>query len=372
VANHTGPYHPWVKDPPTPTWFNGTLEQHLTNTFRIWTLPNGHATPATRRTTLDGWFVGILPDLNQHDPETRRYLIQNTLWWIARTGIDGIRQDTLPYVPRDFWRDWSSAIKQRYPAFRIVGEVFDDDPSLEAYFQGGRSVDGIDSGIDTLFDFPLHSVIRSVFANRAKTIELPKLLSHDRLYPDPARLVTFVDLHDIPRFLNQPGTAPGQLQRIFTFLMTARGIPMIYYGDEIGMKGGNDPDNRRDFPGGWKEDPRNAFDPSARDAAQQSLFDSLRRATHLRAALEPLRRGAQVDLLVEDDVYAFARVTAHASILVVFNNSAGEKMLRIPLDGSNIAGGLTLQDQLGGAPPATTQSGIAQVRIPARSAAVYR
>ena len=372
VANHTGPYHPWVNDPPTPTWFNGTLAQHLTNTFRIWTLPSGHATPETRRTTLDGWFIGILPDLNQHDPETRRYLIQNTLWWIARTGIDGIRQDTLPYVPRDFWRDWSAAIKQRYPAFNIVGEVFDDDPSLESYFQGGRSMDGIDSGIDTLFDFPLHSVIRNVFAGRAKTIELPRLLSHDRLYPDPNRLVTFVDLHDIARFLNQPGAAPEQLQRVFTFLMTARGIPLIYYGDEVGLTGGNDPDNRRDFPGGWKEDPRNAFDPSGRDPAQQSIFDSLRRATHLRAALEPLRCGAQVDLLVEDDVYAFARVTAQASVLAVFNNSAAEQTLRIPLEESKIADGVTLQDQLGGAPPAPTQSGFAQVRIPARSAAIYR
>ena len=105
VANHTGPYHPWVKDPPAPSWFHGTGTQHLSNTWRTWTLIDPHAAAAAKWSTLDGWFAGILPDLNQDDPEVARYLMQNTLWWIGRTGIDGIRQDTVPYVPRGFWRD---------------------------------------------------------------------------------------------------------------------------------------------------------------------------------------------------------------------------------------------------------------------------
>jgi glycosidase len=333
VANHTGPSHPWVNDPPTPTWFSGTAQRHSTNTFRIWTLPEAHSTPQTRATTLDGWFAGILPDLNQNDPETRRYLIQNTLWWIGRTGIDGIRQDTLPYAPRTFWHDWSAAIKQRYPNLKLVGEVFDSDPSLEAYFQGGRKMDGVDSGIDTLFDFPLHSVIRKVFTGGARTIELPKLLAHDYLYRDPNRLITFVDNHDIARYLNEPNATLESLERVFTFLMTARGLPLIYYGDEIGMSGGNDPDNRRDFPGGWKDDPLNAFEARGRTPEQNALFDYVQRAAHVRAKLEPLRRGRMVDLLVENDQYAFARVTPQASVVVVFNNAADAASLRVPLAG---------------------------------------
>jgi glycosidase len=102
VANHTGPYHPWVEDPPAPAWFHGTDAQHLSNSWRTWTLIDPHASPVAQASTLDGWFVGILPDLNQDDPEVARYLIQNTLWWIGRSGIDGIRQDTVPYVPRRF------------------------------------------------------------------------------------------------------------------------------------------------------------------------------------------------------------------------------------------------------------------------------
>jgi glycosidase len=372
VANHTGPYHPWVEDPPTETWFNGTLAQHLANTWRTWTLIDPHATPELQKSTLEGWFAGILPDLNQNDPEVARYLIQNTLWWIGRTGIDGIREDTLPYVPRPFWHEWTAAIKRRYPSFNVVGEVFDGDPALVSFFQGGKArADGIDTGVDAVFDFPLHDVIRKVFSGAAPARDLSQMLAHDYLYPDPARLVTFVDLHDVTRFLNEPGATIGGLQRVFTFLMTARGIPMIYYGDEVGMKGGNDPDNRRDFPGGWKEDARNAFDGSGRTADEQKTFDHLRRLTRLRAALEPLRRGTMIELLAEDQAYAFARATVKDSVLVVFNNAPDSMTLQIPLIGSGIATGATLKDQLGAAPDIHAQTGIAEVRLPGLSAAIY-
>ena len=373
VANHTGPYHPWVQDPPTPTWLNGSEARHLANTWQTWTLIDPHATPAMRKSTLEGWFVNILPDLNQNDPEVSRYLIQNTLWWIGRTGIDGIRQDTLPYAPRRFWHDWSGAIKQRYPKFNIVGEVFDGDPALVSFFQGGRAqFDGIDSGIDTLFDFPLHYAVRKVFTGGGPPRELAQTLAHDFLYRDANRLVTFVDLHDVARFLSLPGGTPAELARVFAFLLTARGIPLIYYGDEVAMEGQNDPDNRRDFPGGWKEDARNAFEPAGRTAPQQELWESLRKLTRLRAASDPLRRGSLVDLLVDDNTYAFARVLPGSQAVVVFNNAAQEVTLRIPLAGSGVRDGASLEDALGHAPPLRAQNGTGEVRLPARSVAIYR
>ena len=137
VANHSGPYHPWVKDSPTPTWYYGTQEKHLANTWQTWTLQDPYSTPETRKSTLEGWFIDILPDLDQDDPEVARYTIQNTLWWVGVSGLDGIRQDTLPYVQRRFWKDWMAAIKKEYPDLRVVGELFDGDPALVSFFQGG-------------------------------------------------------------------------------------------------------------------------------------------------------------------------------------------------------------------------------------------
>jgi len=123
--------------------------------------------PPFGASTLDGWVAGILPDLNQDDPELARYLIQNTLWSIARTGIVGIRQDTVPYVPRRFWRDWTAAIRARYFVFKAVGEVFESARALSSFFPGGRArFEGIDTDLDSVFDFPLQDAIARVFTAR--------------------------------------------------------------------------------------------------------------------------------------------------------------------------------------------------------------
>jgi neopullulanase len=373
VANHTGPSHPWVHDPPTPTWLNGSASQHLSNTWRIWTLMDPHATPQMQKSTLEGWFAGILPDLNQNDPEMARYLIQNSLWWIGRTGIDGIRQDTLPYVPRQFWHQWTAAIKQAYPAFRVVGEVFNTDPGLVSFFQGGMPrFDGVDSGVDALFDFPLQAAIFKVFTGAAPTRDLPQVLAHDSLYVDANQLVTFVDLHDQPRFMSGQNATFNGLERAFSFLLTARGIPMIYYGDEIGMTGGQDPDNRRDFPGGWKEDRRNAFEAAGRSAEEEKLLRQLQSLTRLRAASDAMRHGRMVNLLAEDNAYAFARVTANARALVVFNNAPQSVTLHIPLAGSGVADGARLEDCYGASPAAQAHNGAVEVQLAAHTVAIYR
>ena len=373
VANHVGPYHPWAKDPPTPTWLNGSEAEHLNNTWRTWTLIDPHATEPMRKSTLEGWFAGILPDLNQNDPETARYLIQNTLWWIGRTGIDGIREDTLPYVPRQFWSQWTAAIKKVYPSFCVVGEVFDSDPALVSFFQGGKPrFDGVDSGVDTLFDFPLQSAIVNVFAGAAPASDLAKVLAHDPLYVDSNRLITFVGLHDQPRFMHAKGATYEGLEGALSFVLTARGIPMIYYGDEIGMPGGGDPDNRRDFPGGWREDARNAFEPAGRTAGEQKILSQVQRLAQLRAGSDALRHGRMVDLLADDHAYAFARVTATARVVVVFNNAVRPVTLHIPLDGSGVADGARLADSLGAAPAVEARNGAVDVLLAPHSVAIYR
>ena len=331
-----------------------------------------HSTPELQRGTLDGWFINILPDLNQDDEEVSRYLIQNTLWWIGVTGLDGIRQDTLPYVPRRFWRDWMAAIKLEYPNLRVVGEVFDGDPALVSFFQGGKpGFDGIDTGIDTLFDFPLLYPLRRAFAEAKPIRDLAVMLGHDSLYVKPELLVTFLGLHDMTRFASERGATPAGLRLADTFLMTTRGVPLIYYGDEIGMPGGNDPDNRRDFPGGWPADPRNAFDASGRTPEEQATFEHLRKLTHLRAELEPLRRGRLVNLMVAEQAYAYGRVTESESVLVVFNNGTGAAKLSIPAGRLGFPEGTSLRERLNDGPASQVQDEEIVVLMPAHSAAIY-
>jgi glycosidase len=271
-----------------------------------------------RKPTLEGWFINLLPDLNQNDAEVARYLIQNTLWWIGATGVDGIRQDTLPYVARHFWREWTTAIKREYPDFKVVGEVYDEDPSLVSFFQGGvKRHDGIDTCIDALFDFPLYFSIRRGFSEGKSLREAARMMGRDHLYPNPAMLLTFLGLHDVPRFEN-----PAGLRLAFTFLLTARGIPLIYYGDEIGMEGAGDPDNRRDFPGGWPDDPRNAFEPSGRTPSERLIWDHVRKLTTLRRESEALQRGRMIHLAVTDQFLAYARTAGKETVVIAINNSS--------------------------------------------------
>jgi len=372
VANHTGPYHPWVQDPPTPTWYHGTEAVHPEETWQTWTLIDPHAPPQLRRATLDGWFINILPDLNQDDAEVELYLIQNTLWWIGTAGFDAVREDTLPYVPRRFWHDWMGAIKREFPRVNVVGEVYDGDPAMTSFFQGGRPrFDGVDSRVDTVFDFPLLYPIRRAFAEGKPLREAATMLAHDYLYPNPGLLVPFIGNHDMPRFMNEPGASLAGLKLALTLIMTTRGVPMIYSGDEIAMPGAGDPDNRRDFPGGWPGDPHNAFEAAGRTPDQESAFEHLRRLAHLRGQLEPLRRGKLVDLAVGDQTYAYARVGGGASVIVVINNSTTDVAIDFDAGPAHVAERTILTDHLGAAPPLEVQGGKIRATLPARSAGIY-
>ncbi len=367
VENHTSAYHPWVADSPTPTWYHGTAARHLANTFQIWTVVDPHAPAPVRRETLDGWFVNILPDLNQDDPDAARYLIQNTLWWVGVSGMDGIRQDTWPYVPRRFWRDWMGAIKAQYPRFRVLGEVSDGDPAVNAFFQGGRAqYDGIDDRVDALYDFALYYAVRNAFGNGRPVREVAQVLSRDWLYPEPEALVTFAGLHDVSRFMSERGATPEGLRLAFTFLMTARGTPMVYYGDEIGLPGGNDPDNRRDFPGGWAGDPRDAFEAAGRTPAEQATWAHLQRLLRLRAARPELARAPTVTLAVAEQQYAYRR----GRTVVALNNDTAPAELRLPA-ALLPDGGALGADALGvcGAPRRDGDAVV--VAVPARAGCVF-
>jgi neopullulanase len=369
VANHTGPYHPWVKDAPTPTWFNGTESDHLANVWQTWSVRDPHSSYQVQRETLDGWFINILPDLNQNDPECARYLIQNTLWWIGVTGIDAIRQDTFQYVPRTFWRQWMTAIKREYPNFNVVGEVLDGDVAHTSFFQGGRlRYDGIDDRLDTLFDFPLMYPLRRAFAEGKDIRELPRILASDPLYANPNVLVSVIGNHDLKRFMNEPDATIEGLKMAQTLIMTMRGTPQLYYGDEIAMEGGDDPDNRRDFPGGFPADGIDAF--RRRNSKQNSVFQHQRLLGQLRKQLEPLRRGNLVNLVATEHQYVYSRSTSAASVIVAFNNHDKSGTVEFSVEDTKLPNGTALVDRLGNVRDARVTNRTVKLEIPAHSSAI--
>jgi len=136
---------------------------------------------------------------------------------------------------------------------------------------------------------------------------LENVLSQDWMYPHPERLVTFLGNHDTSRFMGQAGATVAELKMAFALLATMRGMPQVYSGDEIAMRGGGDPDNRRDFPGGFPGDAQDAFKASGRTAEQAEVYDWVASLFQFRQHHAVLATGQQQDVFADDTAFVFVR-----------------------------------------------------------------
>jgi glycosidase len=371
VANHTGPHHPWANDPPTPTWFHGSPAHHREPSYSFAGLVDPHASPREYRNTLEGWFAGKLPDLNPDDPLLGVYLAQNAMWWTEMAQLDGFRLDTFPYSSRQFWSGWHARMHTAYPRIDDVGEVADPDPSVTAFFEGGRKqFDGIDTGLSTVFDFPMCSALRDVVIKSAPIQKIIDVLSHDQFYPHPENLVTFLGNHDQRRFVSEKNSNAAKLKAAFSLLLTLRGIPQIYAGDEIAIPGGDDPDNRRDFPGGFPGDPQDAFTAAGRTLEQQDVFTYVQSLLTLRRSHPALRAGKQWHIGWDETYYAFLRELAHDKLLVVYNNADTERTLEIPTAETPLENAHDLDAVFGGSAAKIIDHKI-HTTLPSRALAVF-
>jgi glycosidase len=349
VPNHIGVEHPWVLDPPALDWLHGSLQNHRAAQFDFYQLVDPHATPASWRNITSGWFTDAMPDLNQENPLVKQYLIENALWWVETANLDGIRLDTFPYVDRAFWHDFHATLHQVYPHLTTVGEVFNPDAEVTSFFAGGAAHEGIDTGLDTPFDFPVYFTLRDVLTHGKPMTDLAKVLRQDALYPHPERLVTFIGNHDTTRFITEASGSLVKLKLALGLIATLRGMPQFYAGDEIGLSGNADPDNRHDFPGGFVGDKHDAFVEGGRNAGEQEAFAWTAALLHLRAAHPTLQSGMEQNLFADKDRFAFVRTPIAAGcsgaqsgederILVVVNNSEQSKSLDLPLADTALAG----------------------------------
>jgi neopullulanase len=333
VANHVGFKHPWMKNPPLDDWFPPFQQEKFNNSVLL--SPNG--SQAERDNTLHGWFDFTLPDLNQDEPEVARYEIQNALWWVAATGVDGIRQDTIQYMPRPFIRDWSSAILKQYPKFYMVGEVFEEDSAQTAFFQGGKTGwDKVDTNLPSVFDFKLWRTSQEVFTGVKPARALRDVLKYDGLYGNVNNLTVMQNNHDTDRFMSLPGATLEGAMLHTAFVLSTRGIPQLYYGEEIAMTGGHDPDNRKDFPGGFAGDSVDKFTKAGRTADEQKMFEWTQKFIKLRRGNRTIKAGKTIDLFYDQDVYAFARFGNNGGdfdgsthLIFAINNAGSEKEAKI-------------------------------------------
>jgi neopullulanase len=326
VANHVGFRHPWMEKPPLENWFPPFSQNNFNNSVLL--SPNG--SPSERDNLINGWFDFSLPDMNYDEPEVEKYSIQNALWWIGATGINGIRQDTIQYMPRPFIKKWSEAILKQYPNYYLVGEIKKEDAAHTAFFQGGKAGwDNVDTKLPSVFDFKLWETSNEVFTGKKPARALREVLVYDGLYPNINLVTTLTGNHDTDRFMSWQGATKEGAKLHIAFILATRGIPHLYYGDEILMTGGHDPDNRKNFPGGWAEDSRSALTKEGRTADEQEMFEWTQKWIKLRRENRALREGKTVDLFYDNEAYIFERKVDSESIIIAINNSDKSKNINV-------------------------------------------
>ncbi|QUG43694.1 alpha-glucosidase C-terminal domain-containing protein [Psychrobacillus sp. INOP01] len=319
VVNHVGPNHEWLNDPTKKEWF------HENKSISNWN---------DQQEVETGWLYD-LPDLDQDNPEVSKYLLDAAKWWIQETDIDGYRLDTVKHVPKEFWTEFSTEVKSVKESFFLIGEVWHDNPNIIVSYQ--------DTGIDGFMDFSQNGTLRTAFekSNQSLGWLFSNNERNNKLFERPELLGQFIDNHDMQRFTNlallKNQEPIERLKLGLTYMYSAPGIPIIYYGTEIALDGGTDPDNRR----------------MMNFEADDELKEYIKKLGAIRQEQLPLTRG-DMELLVDDAGWTvYKRTYTDETILIAINNTseAQNVMLKEIESGKELqellAGGLVMPDEDG-------------------------
>jgi len=332
VLNHNGSYHYWSDDLPSEDWYHYAKDSIKPMTSHKRTvLSDPYVAQSDRVAFSDGWFVNRMPDLNQQNNLLATYLIQNAIFWIEYSGIQGIRQDTYSYPDPGFMNDWSSRILLEYPNFNLVGEEWSVNPAIVSRWQlGKQNNDGFESNMPSMMDFPLQKAIVSSINKEEQPWtnsfdEVYEMMGNDFLYPDPNNLVVFLDNHDMARIYDQVDGSKAKLEMALTYLYSTRGIPQVYYGTEIMLAYPENPGDhgrlRIDMPGGWEGDSINAFEGKGLSEDQIEIQELIKKLNLLRRNNTAFQTGHLLHYAPEKEVYVLFRFDKEKRFMIVFNKN---------------------------------------------------
>ncbi|TSA85639.1 glycosyl hydrolase [Deinococcus detaillensis] len=251
-----------------------------------------------------------LPDLRQEDPAVKDFLFQNDAYWRGQ-GVDAFRYDAIKNVPQDFLT--ALLTRDKAAGTWTLGEYYGADALSVAQYQK--------AGFDSLFDFQLQDAMKQSVMGGSGLSRVASALDALNSVPKPDEVALFLDNHDLPRFAQGSLFEDTGIQRTkygLRALMTLRGVPVIWQGTEIAMRGGADPDNRRDmrFESQWTP-------------AEKQVFEVTKNAIKVRRASAALSLGTQTRLNLPDSLSANLMVLLREDkksgqrVLVVWHNGDG-------------------------------------------------
>ena len=357
VCNHGSPAYTMPKDQPKYGKIydrNGILLADHQN------LPPEKLQP--RANPLHRWYntkpgLAQLSDIDENNPAVMEYFVGAYSQWIDQ-GADAFRIDTIPWMPHGYWHEFVRRIREKHPGFFMFGEAFDYDANKIAEHTWARNANV------SVLDFPLKQALAKLFedAKAGKPGDFASLAGPLHLgggpYANPYELMTFYDNHDMPRM---DASDDGFIDA-HNWLFTARGIPVIYYGSEIGFERG-----AAEHAGN-----RNYFGTEGIAAARgHRIHDALARIAKVRAASPALQRGLQINLELQGDRAAFYRVFQHggqAQIALVLLNK-GDAVAGFEISRMMQAG--EWREALGGESRRVVAGGALEARVPAHGVQVW-
>ncbi len=329
VLHHVHEEHPWWKQ--HRDWF-GTLD-----------LPNGKKNLRLwDEQQFTTWFEPYLPSFDFSKDAPVRALIDNSIWWANTYKLDGFRLDAVKHILPSFWWKFRAALRDGVDRHRdspiyLVGETFKDRAGIMS-FVGPNMLDG-------QFDFPLYDQIKETFGQSSGDMRAldDSLAASEKSYGKETLMSPLIGNHDKGRFMAYAdGELPAgegvkeeevgwktppsvhdpanfaKIELAQAFLMSIDGVPMIYYGDEIGMTGAGDPDNRRDMRFGDEV-----------SADEKRVLENFKKLGAIRRTHPALRNGSRRTLQCDHDVYAFVRAYLDDRVVVIFNRGKTEAKIDI-------------------------------------------
>ncbi len=335
VYNHVGIYHFTVVDPPMKDWLHQWPTFTQTN-YRDQTAFDIHGSKSEEQKLVDGWFTTEMPDINQSNPYVANFLIQHAIWSVEMFGVDGWRIDTYIYNDLPFMNRCNKALTDEFPKITMFGETLVHGVLNQAYFADNIMNTTFKSNLQGVVDATLlfegiQPALMQSFGWQEGVGRLYQTLSNDLLYTDATRNCIFLDNHDLTRWFSVVNEDVEKDKMGFEWLLTARGIPQMYYGDEVLMKGVNNPDGllRSDFPGGWSGDAANAFTGAGISDTALAVQQLIKTLANYRKTSPALTKGKLMQYIPVDGLYLYFRYTDAQTVMCIMNTSDKEKAMQL-------------------------------------------
>ena len=338
VYNHVGIKHFTVQDKPTKDWLH-EWPAFTQTTYKDQVLFDPYASKQDKAQLSDAWFTRQMPDLNQNNPYVANYLIQHALWTVEMFGVDGWRIDTYIYNDLAFMNRCNQALYTEYPNITLFGETWVHGVPNQSYFTANNYNIPFKSNLQSTTDFQtlfygIQPALNEKFGWTEGVNKLYTTAAQDFVYKDASRQVIFLDNHDLSRFYSVVNEDIAKYKMALSWLLTFRGVPQLYYGNEILMTGFSSPDGlvRSDFMGGWKTDSLNKFLPQFRTEKENGVFNHLKTLANFRKNSDALKNGKFMQYLPQDGLYIYFRYTGSQTVACIMNTSENTKNVNLLKD----------------------------------------